>query len=110
MIDPNPTSATIANGGTTSGSVRLTTRDGFTAMTLIITVPGTLTGSVTIEVSADDEITWGTLESNGSAIAVTVSRAIPLTDLAGTHLRFKSTLAELADRVFKIAACPRARR
>ena len=95
----------IPNAGTLSNSVPLTfTRPNWAGPTddevigldeASIYAPGTLTGVISIEVSADDEVTW-----HDTGVDIAVDAIVLLSQVNGTHIRLSSTLAEGAPRTF----------
>jgi hypothetical protein len=67
--------------------------------------PAVLTGTVTVEVSADLDAatpTWQKLQSGGANIAVGAAEAVSIDYVAWHGLRVASASAEASPRVFKI--------
>lgn len=71
--------------------------DGF-----IIGAPGTLTGTITIEVSLDGGSTYHTLQSAGSDVAIGAGDAVTIDMKAWDKLRLASSGNEGATRTFKV--------
>lgn len=97
----------------TSGQTDGSAVEGFEdAEAVSIWAPGSLTGTITIQVSPDRppdaggvaaaSKTWGTLQSGGADITIGASKVLTLTDITFRALRMISGSAEGGDRTFKI--------
>lgn len=94
---------TIASGGTNSDAVDVARAESAT-----IYPPATLTGTVTVQVSGDSGSTFLDLQSEGSDVDLTVSKALTITSLAADSLRLNSSGAEGDDRSFVVKLNDRA--
>lgn len=74
------------------------------AYRLGILMPDTLTGVVTIDVAMAAEGPFRTLQSDNVDITLSAGKAAVLDPVPFPHMRFVSTLAEDADRVFTLVA------
>ena len=93
--------ATISNGGTTSGAIDVGSR-GQAVVALTVEAPAALTGTVTVHASADGGTTYKALY-NGADITITANKVQVHNFNAGiTHIKFISGSAEGADRTFGV--------
>lgn len=93
------TDLVIASSGTDSNVLGVAELND--AEKLIIYPPAALTGTVTVEVSQDN-LTFTTLEKDGSDIAITAGKAIELENPAFRYMKVVSDMAEAAERTFQI--------
>lgn len=97
---------TIASGQTDSNAIG--GMDDAEALTIY--APGTLTGTITIQVAPDRQVseggsavtTWYTKQSGGADITIPAGKSVTLTDIGFRQLRLHSTSAEGANRTFKL--------
>ena len=97
----------IGSGQTTSSAI-----GGFDdSEALAIWAPGTLTGTITLQIAPERQATeggtssvqtWATLQSGGVDITLSAGKALTITDIAFRQLRLVSTSAEGAERSFKV--------
>lgn len=85
----------IPNNGTDSNMVEVGP-----ANDICIFAPGTLTGTINVQVSPDNS-NWFDLKSAGSSITIAASAAVIITTGGFRYLRLHSNGAEGADRTFK---------
>ena len=90
----------IGNGNTESNEVSLlkTRYRG-----LAIFSPGTLTGTITVEVSPDGT-NFMTLRSGGSDVAIAIDECVVIDFVAYQEIRLKSGSAEGDERTFQVRA------
>lgn len=95
----------IAEGQTVSGHIdmrRMPLRG------MVIFSPDTLTGTVSVEVSANldaeepSEVTWQNLQSGGANVAIGADECVPLDFVCWHGLRLSSGTTEAAKREFKV--------
>ena len=94
----NAGNLTIANGGTTSNSLRC---GAYNALTIYS--PAVLTGTINIQAS-DDDVTYYDIKSGGSNVTIGADSALPLGTIGSKFIRLKSSGAEGAARTFKCTA------
>lgn len=73
------------------------------AYAVMITAPAALTGTVTVRTSSDNGVTYGDHGSGGTDITVGAGNTVTLTDIAFNALKVTSSLAEGAERTFKVS-------
>lgn len=95
LFNVNAGNLVIANGGTTSNSIKV---GAYNALTLY--APAALTGTVNIQAS-DDDSTFYDIKSGGSSVTIAANDALPLGTIGSKFMRLKSSGAEGAARTFK---------
>lgn len=106
-INDGPYTLTIANAGTTSGS--LSTAAGLTSLRHLmgaligftIFAPAALTGTVSVEVSYDGS-NWLALADSGTDVTVAANRATAVRAGGFRDIRLVSSGAEAAERSFTV--------
>lgn len=88
----------IASAGTASNSARVDVAESIT-----IYAPAALTGTVNVQASPDGT-NWYNLQDAGSDIAVGVDDAVTIVTISVKFIRLLSSLAEGAERTFKLTA------
>lgn len=91
---------TIAQSGTTTDVLDLGSDGTWSGMQIGILSPAALTGTVTVEVCDTEAGTFRTLQSDGSDIALTATKAAVLDPVPFRYLRIKSSGAEASARNF----------
>lgn len=86
----------IPNGQTESSSVDISFCESFT-----LYAPAQLTGTINIQ-SSPNNVNWYNLQDGGADINIGVDDAVTVTKNSVKYIRLKSTLAEAAEREFKL--------
>ncbi len=103
MFSPPIQTLSIPNAGTDSPELNLAGDINRGPIILEILAPAALTGVVTVQVSDVSGGTFRTLQTGGADVAIAAAKAIVITDLPATGvLRLHSTLAEAAQRDFRV--------
>lgn len=95
-------SIVIASGDTASGVLDLRSKTQ-RLFTFLIQSPGTLTGTVTAQVSLDGT-NFVNLQSAGSDVTIGASKGVVIIQVPACYFRFNSGSAEGADRTFQVVA------
>lgn len=94
---PKVGTMTIASSGTQSTTLDVSDLKDFS-----IHPPAALTGTCTLQGSADGGTTYADAQSDGSDITVTAGKILTVTKLSTGLLRIESGSAEGAERVFHV--------
>lgn len=101
------TTATIASAGTTSEEISLQDNAARRSCDLTIFGPPALTGTVTVQVAEEPGGTFVALQSGGSDVTLPAVKATVINGLTAGAIRFVSSGAEAAERVFNIRGVAR---
>ena len=93
---------TIASAATTSDILNLAGLRALRITSILIISPPALTGVVTILVAEKDSDTFVTLQSGGVDIALPAGKATQLTNITAGIIQLSSTIAEGANRDFRL--------
>lgn len=100
MTSTNLGDLTIANGQSNSDSLDFRRWRG-NANQIAIYPPGTLTGTVKVQISQDGT-NWFDLQSDGADVTIPADGVVTITSVHFEYLRVQSDAAEGAERVFKV--------
>jgi hypothetical protein len=102
-----PTTVTILSGATVSQEVDLTAEGSRHFVGLMLTAPGTLPETVTVQTATKVGGVYGNFQSAGVDVTIGAGKSVQITDLVAGGLKLVAGGAVAADRVFQIVGALR---